>query len=186
MASSVLNTVEMLQEIVQKNILYGDFVLSSGQKSNFYIDLRCVTLDPEAAWIIGDLIYSYATYFNTKAVGGLELGAIPVVCAALAASRGRERQMTGFMVRKKNKDHGTQKLIEGPAISGKRVLIVEDVSTTGASAAEAISAARAADAEVVAVVSVLDREQGAVKLINSLSVAYYPLLKLSQLQLRAE
>ncbi len=135
---------------------FGDFTLSSGKKSDFYVDCRKVTLHPQGARLIGRIVLEKIKGLKVDAVGGLTLGADPIIGAVITLS-----DLPGFIVRKKAKEHGTKQRIEGILQPGWRVLIVEDVATTGGSALEAIQAAEEAGAKVVKVISVVDREEGA-------------------------
>lgn len=140
---------------------FGDFTLASGATSSYYIDCRNVTLSSEGAALIGQAILDATAGESYDAVGGMTLGADPILAAVLTVAGLRGRSLRGFIVRKEAKKHGTSKLVEGPLNQGDRVLIVEDVSTTGASAIKAADAVRAAGATVVRVVTLLDRLAGA-------------------------
>ncbi|MBN2058221.1 MAG: orotate phosphoribosyltransferase [Candidatus Saganbacteria bacterium] len=155
-------------------VKFGDFTLASGKKSDFYVDCRKVTLHPKGAKLIGKLILEKIKGLKVEAVGGLTLGADPIIGAVITLS-----DLPGFIVRKKAKEHGTQQRIEGLIQKGWNVLIVEDVATTGASALQAIEAAEAAGAQVVKVISVVDREEGAAETLRS--YAFEPLLKKAEL-----
>lgn len=134
----------------------GEFTLSSGKKSNFYIDCRKVTLHPAGAKLIAKIILDKIKGLKVDAIGGLTLGADPITSSVVALS-----DIPGFIVRKKSKEHGTQQKIEGLIEKGWSVVVVEDVATTGASALQAIEAVEAIGAKVVKVISVVDREEGA-------------------------
>lgn len=140
----------------------GEFVLSSGKKSNFYIDCRKVTLHPKGAKLIGKIILEKIKGLKVDAVGGLTLGADPITGAVVTLS-----DIPGFIVRKKEKEHGTKQKIEGLIEPGWNVVIVEDVATTGASALQAIEAVEAIGAKVVKVISVVDREEGAAEALKN-------------------
>jgi orotate phosphoribosyltransferase len=140
---------------------FGDFVLASGARSNYYIDCRNVTLSAEGAALIGKGILDLLSAERFDAVGGMTMGADPVLSAVLTIAGLRGIPLRGFIVRKEAKGHGTGKLVEGPLRPGDRAVVVEDVSTTGGSALKAVDAVQAAGAEVVRVVSVLDRLAGA-------------------------
>ena len=152
----------------------GDFTLSSGKKSNFYIDCRKITLHPQGAKLIAKIILEKIKGLKVDAIGGLTLGADPITGAVVALS-----DVPGFIVRKKEKEHGTKQKIEGLLEPGWKVVIVEDVSTTGASALQAIEAVEAVGAKVVKVISVVDREEGAVQALKSYS--FDPIFKKSDL-----
>ena len=134
----------------------GEFVLSSGKKSNLYIDCRKITLHPEGAKLIGKIILEKLKGIKVDAIGGLTLGADPITSTVVALS-----DIPGFIVRKKEKEHGTKQKIEGLLEAGWNAVVVEDVATSGASALQAIEAVEAAGAKVVKVISVVDREKGA-------------------------
>lgn len=142
-------------------VKFGDFTLSSGKKSDFYVDCRKVTLHPQGAKLIGKIILDKIKSLKVDAVGGLTLGADPITGAVVTLS-----DIPGFIVRKKAKEHGTGQKIEGLIEKGWNVVIVEDVATTGASALQAIQAAEAIGAKVVKVISVVDREEGAVEALK--------------------
>ena len=152
----------------------GEFVLSSGKKSNLYIDCRKVTLHPQGAKLIGRLILDKIKALPVAAIGGLTLGADPITSAVVTLSN-----IPGFIVRKKTKEHGTRQKIEGLLEPGWAVVIVEDVATSGASALEAIQAAEAAGAKVLKVISVVDREEGAAEALKGYD--FDPIFKKSEL-----
>jgi orotate phosphoribosyltransferase len=155
---------ERLAQLLRtKSLVRGDFVLASGQKSDYYLDCRLTTLDPEGALLTGYCVLELLDEMGVKpaAVGGLSMGADPVVSAAIIVSQLEGRPFPGFLVRKEAKDHGRKRQIEGiDSLRTKKVVIVDDVCTTGGSTQEAIDAAEHEGAEVIAVVSVVDREQG--------------------------
>jgi orotate phosphoribosyltransferase len=155
---------ERLAQLLRtKSLVRGDFVLASGLKSDYYLDCRLTTLDPEGALLVGYCVLELLDEMGVKpeAVGGLSMGADPVVSAAIIVSQLEGRPISGFLVRKEVKDHGRKRQIEGiDSLRGKKVVIVDDVCTTGRSTEEAIDAAENEGAEVIAVLSVVDREQG--------------------------
>ncbi len=152
---------ELLQEIKNKAVVHGDFTLSSGKKASFYVDLRRVTLDGRAAPLVGRVMLDLTGDLGYTAVGGLTLGADPVATSMLHAAAARGQLLDAFVVRKAAKQHGMQRRTEGPDISGRRVLIVEDTSTTGGSPLTAVEAAREAGAIVVGVATVVERSAAA-------------------------
>lgn len=175
---------ERLLELVKRDALrFGDFTLASGAKSRFYIDCRNVTLAAEGAAIIGAGVLALLAEQEIDAIGGMSIGADPIVAAALVQAGLAGRELRGFLVRKETKEHGTGKLVEGPVRPGDRVAIVEDVSTTGGSCQRAIDAARAVGCEVVHVVSVLDRQQGAREIFEGQGLRFSPMLTLVDLGL---
>jgi orotate phosphoribosyltransferase len=160
-----------------KSIKRGDFTLASGKKSNYYLDCRLTTLDPEGARLTGYCVLELLDEMGVKldAIGGLSMGADPVVSAAIVVSaidppagRAGKQPVQGFLVRKAAKDHGRKKQIEGmEETRGKRVAIVDDVCTTGGSTQEAIEAAEREGCEVVAVISLVDREEGGSEMLRA-------------------
>jgi orotate phosphoribosyltransferase len=146
-----------------KSLVRGEITLSSGQKSNYYLDCKLTTLDPEGALLTGYCVLELLDEMQLQpdAIGGLSMGADPVVSAAIVVSQIERRPLPGFLVRKEAKRHGRQKQIEGfekPA--GKKVVIVDEVCTTGGSTQEAIDAAEREGCQVIAVISLVDREEG--------------------------
>ena len=148
---------ELLEEIKAKAVVHGDFVLSSGQRASWYVDLRRITLDGHAAPLVGRVMLDLTADLDFDAVGGLTLGADPVATAMLHAAAGRDRRLDAFVVRKAGKAHGLQRRIEGPDVTGRRVLAVDDTSTTGGSVLTAVEALRAAGAEVAGVATIVER-----------------------------
>ena len=141
-------------------LTYGDYTLTSGKSSKYYFDGRLLSLDPEGARLIAEALLPVLRGAEVEAVGGLTLGADPIVSAMALASGLAGKGISGFIVRKETKAHGTGQSIEGPLRAGSRVAIVDDVCTTGGSLFQAIEAAEAAGCSVVKVVAVLDRREG--------------------------
>ena len=148
---------ELLRVIKDKAVVHGDFVLSSGQRAAWYIDLRRVLLSGQAAPLAGRVMLAATADLDYDAVGGLTLGADPVATAMMHAAAGQGRILDAFVVRKAEKTHGLQRRIEGPDVTGRRVLAVEDTSTTGASVLTAVDALREAGAHVVGVAVIVER-----------------------------
>ena len=148
---------ELLAAIKAKAVIRGDFILSSGQRADLYVDLRQVLLDGRLAPLAGRVMLGLTWDLGYEAVGGLTMGADPVATAMMHAAAGRGTPIDAFVVRKKEKEHGLQRRIEGPDVSGRRVLVVEDTSTTGASPLAAADALREAGAAVVGVAVLVDR-----------------------------
>ncbi len=149
------------EEILSKAVVHGKVVLSSGKEADYYVDLRRVTLDSVAAPLVGDVMLDLTAELEFDAVGGLTLGADPVATAMLHAAARRGRKLDAFVVRKSEKAHGLQRRIEGPDVAGRKVLAVEDTSTTGGSVLTAVEALQEAGAEVVGVAVIVDRGAGA-------------------------
>ncbi|WP_067974081.1 orotate phosphoribosyltransferase [Nocardiopsis trehalosi] len=148
---------DLLRHINDKAVVHGRVTLSSGREADYYVDLRRVTLDGAAAPLVGRVLLDATSDLDYEAVGGLTLGADPVAAAMLHAAAARGRRLDAFVVRKEGKAHGLQRRIEGPDVAGRRVLAVEDTSTTGGSALTAVEALRDAGAEVVGVAVIVDR-----------------------------
>jgi orotate phosphoribosyltransferase len=148
---------DLLAEIKEKAVVHGRVVLSSGQEADWYVDLRRVTLDGRAAPLVGRAMLDLTADLRYDAVGGLTLGADPVATAMLHAAAASGRRLDAVVVRKAGKTHGMRRRIEGPDVSGRRVLAVDDTSTTGNSVMTAVEALREAGAEVVAVATIVER-----------------------------
>jgi orotate phosphoribosyltransferase len=161
---------KLLAEINKKAVVRGRVVLSSGQEADWYVDLRRITLDAIAAPLVGRVMLDLTSDLEFDAVGGLTLGADPVAAAMLHAAAARGRVLDAFVVRKEAKKHGMQRRIEGPDVTGRRVLVVEDTSTTGGSPLTAVEGLREAGAKVVAVATIVDR--GAAEAIEAAGVPY--------------
>ncbi len=180
---------EQLRDLIAElAVVHGRVTLSSGAKADYYVDLRRVTLHHRAAPLVGHVLLDRLEElgFGTAevdAVGGLTLGADPVATALLHAAASRGQDLDAFVVRKEAKGHGMQRRVEGPDIAGRRVVVLEDTSTTGASPIAAVEAAREAGAEVVAVAVIVDRATGARERIEALGVPYHSLYDLADLGL---
>jgi orotate phosphoribosyltransferase len=148
------------EQILAKAVVRGRVVLSSGQEADYYVDLRRVTLDAEAAPLVGRVMLDLTADLDVAAAGGLTLGADPVATAMLHAAADQGRRLDAFVVRKQGKAHGLQRRIEGPDVAGRRVLAVEDTSTTGGSVLTAVEALGEAGARVAAVAVIVDRGAG--------------------------
>jgi orotate phosphoribosyltransferase len=167
--------------LVQESLLRGDFVLASGQKSSFYLDVRRTSMHPEGAALAAALIMEALADLEIAAVGGPVLGAAPLVGAIAAESFRAGRPLPTFLVRKEAKGHGTAKLIEGHFPVGKQVALVEDVVTTGSSVLRALAVARGEGAAVKRVVAVVDRNQGGPEAFAEQNVDYRPLFTVDEL-----
>ncbi|HLS47330.1 MAG TPA: orotate phosphoribosyltransferase [Gemmatimonadales bacterium] len=150
------------QLLLERSVQRGDFTLSSGLRSSYYIDCRPTTMSAEGLTLIGEagLDAIRQAGWHPDAIGGLTMGADPVAYAIAAASWRRQPAIDAFSVRKDSKEHGTRRRIEGNFRSGQQVVVVEDVITTGGSALQAIEAVEEAGAVVIGVLAVVDREQG--------------------------
>jgi orotate phosphoribosyltransferase len=164
--------VRLLDLIRDKAVVHGRVTLSSGRQADYYVDLRRITLDGEASPLVGRVMLDLVSDLDFDAVGGLTLGADPVATAMLHARAATGGRLDAFVVRKAGKAHGLQQRIEGPSVQGRRVLVVEDTSTTGASPLEAANAAREAGATVVAVATIADRATGAAERFADAGLEY--------------
>ncbi len=170
---------DRLREIIARRSFFrGDITLASGKKSSFYFDMKPSMFDPEGADLMSDLIFARLAGVPCDLVGGLEMGAVPLISPVSIKSRAAGRPIPGFFVRKAVKDHGTKKLIDGVSdVTGQSVVIVEDVTTTGQSAMQAVRALEAAGAKITLVISIVDREDGAEDLYREAGIPFAPLFK---------
>ncbi len=169
-------------------VVHGKVTLSSGKEANYYVDLRRVTLHHEAAPLVGTVLLDTLTDAgfgpgSVDAVGGLTLGADPVATALMHAAASRGQALDAFVVRKESKAHGMQRQVEGPDVAGRKVVAVEDTSTTGGSVLTAVEALDRAGAEVVAVAVIVDRNTGAREVIEARGLPYVYLFGLDDLGL---
>jgi len=167
--------------ILEKALKRGHFILASGAESNYYLDIRTVSMDPEGAYLIANLVINALMGDAVAAVGGPVLGAVPIVGAITAESFRRGRPIPGFVVRKEAKAHGTGQLIEGIFPTGQPVALVEDVVTSAGSVLKAIDAVEAAGSRVVRVVCVVDRAGGGREAILARGIAFTPLFAVDEL-----
>lgn len=175
---------QLIQYIKDDAVFHGDFTLTSGKKATYYIDLRKVSLDHRVAPLIGEVMTDLiAGIPDVYAVGGLTMGADPIAAAVLHRSAAIGRGYHAFVVRKEPKDHGRGRQVEGPDLEGKRVVVVEDTSTTGGSPLKAIEALRKVGAEIAAVAVVVDRDTGAQEVIEAAGYPYHAAISLHDLGL---
>ena len=172
---------KLRQEIINKAVVHGKVILSSGKEADYYVDLRRVTLDHVAAPLIGEVMLDLTKDWDFDAVGGLTLGADPVATAMMHIAAKQGKKLDAFVVRKAEKAHGLQRRIEGPDVKGKRVLAVEDTSTTGGSVLTAVEALKEAGAIVVGVAVIVER--GAAPKIKEAGLEYRAAYQLSDLGL---
>jgi orotate phosphoribosyltransferase len=168
-------------EILNKAVVHGKVILSSGKEADYYVDLRRVTLDSVAAPLVGEVMLELTKDLDYEAVGGLTLGADPVATAMMHVASQKGRKLDSFVVRKAEKAHGLQRRIEGPDVKGKKVLAVEDTSTTGGSVLTAVEALKEAGAIVVAVAVIVER--GAAPKVKEAGLEYRAAYQLSDLGL---
>ena len=177
-----MNSREKLrEEILEKAVVHGKVILSSGKEANYYVDLRRVTLDAVAAPLVGEVMLELTKNLEFDAVGGLTLGADPVATAMMHVAASKGRKLDSFVVRKAEKAHGLQRRIEGPDVKGRRVLAVEDTSTTGGSVMTAVEALKEAGAIVVGVAVIVER--GAKEAIDAAGLEYRTAFSLAELGL---
>ncbi|WP_188219189.1 orotate phosphoribosyltransferase [Microcella alkalica] len=175
---------QLIQYIRDEAVFHGDFTLTSGKKASYYIDLRKVSLDHRVAPLIGRVMVDLIDDIpDIAAVGGLTMGADPIASAVLHQGAALGKTYDAFVVRKQPKDHGRGKQVEGPDVAGKRVIVLEDTSTTGGSPLTAARALEAAGATVVAVAVVVDRATGAQQVIEEAGYEYRAAIGLADLGL---
>ncbi|HET9654712.1 MAG TPA: orotate phosphoribosyltransferase [Kineosporiaceae bacterium] len=163
---------QLLQLVRKLAVVHGRVTLASGREADYYVDLRRVTLDGRAAPLVGRVMRHLVADWDFEAVGGLTMGADPVALAMVHAAAADEKTLDAFVVRKEGKAHGLQRRIEGPDVQGRRVLAVEDTSTTGGSVLTAVDALLEAGADVVGVAVIVDRNTGAREAIEARGLAY--------------
>jgi orotate phosphoribosyltransferase len=161
----------------EKAFRRGRVVLASGRESDFYFDMKPAMLDPDGAGLMAELILQQLQDVTVDCIGGLEMGAVPLIAPVAMRSPQFGRRLPGFFVRKAVKDHGTKKRVDGCDIAGKTVVILEDVTTTGASAMDAVKAVTEAGAEVALVLSILDRGEGAADLYAAAGIPFTSLFR---------
>ncbi len=163
----------LFQLLQERSFQRGTFRLVSGSVSDYYIDGKMSEVFSEAAYLIGEVLYERTKDLAIDAIGGLEIGAVPLTTAAVISYHLHDRPMEGFWVRDKAKGHGTRKTVEGNLKPGSRVVVVDDVITTGASSVKAIQEVKQKDCAIVSVLALVDRLQGAEKLFRDEGIADY-------------
>ncbi|MHB1171032.1 MAG: orotate phosphoribosyltransferase [Lacisediminihabitans sp.] len=174
----------LIDHISAEAVFHGDFTLTSGKKAAYYVDLRKVSLDHRVAPLIGQVMLDLIREISeVSAVGGMTMGADPIAAAILHQGAARGLSYDAFVVRKEPKDHGRGRQVEGPDLDGKRVIVLEDTSTTGGSPLAAIEALRKVGAEIAAVAVVVDRDTGAREVIEAAGYPYFAAIGLADLGL---
>ncbi len=182
---SIPQARQRLVEIVKERSFQtgGETKLTSGGTSSFYFNMKPTMLDPEGGYLIGRLVLDMIAADRAELIGGLEMGAVPLATSVATVSHTIGCALPAFFVRKQAKQHGTQALIEGlpdgQTISGRRVVIVEDVTTTGGSALRAVEAVQGAGGDVVCVVTIVDRKEGATAAFADAGLVFKPLLSIA-------
>ncbi|MBS0251662.1 MAG: orotate phosphoribosyltransferase [Proteobacteria bacterium] len=160
-----------------------EFKLASGKTSTFYFNMKPTMLDSEGAYLVASLILDQLEGIDVDLIGGLEMGAVPIASSVAAVAFTEGRKLPAFFVRKQAKEHGTQSLVEGLAkgesMAGKKLVVVEDVTTTGGSALKAAEALKAAGADIVTVITIVDRLDGAAETFAAAGLKFEPLLTLA-------
>jgi orotate phosphoribosyltransferase len=173
---------QLIQLLASRSARRGQFTLASGRQSTLYIDARLTTMSPEGLIVIGSLgLQAIRDTWEVDSVGGLTLGADPISYAISYASGLTDQPLRAFTVRKEAKTHGTGKLIEGPFQSGDRVVVIEDVITTGGSALKAVAAVQAAGGIVAGVLALVDREEGGREAIEAVGITVVSLVAAQEL-----
>jgi orotate phosphoribosyltransferase len=172
---------QLAEALKSKSLTSGDFLLASGRRSNYYIDGKLTSMDPEGAVLIAEAIFEEIANLQVDAIGGMDMGATPIIGALAVTGVYKGRPLPTFVVRKDVKSHGTMKLVEGLLTPNSRVVIVDDVVTSGVSILKAIDAVQQQGCEVLLAISVLDRNAGAAEALERRQIPYQPLVTLRDL-----
>lgn len=181
MSINVDNMVlKRLFELIKKNaLIFGKFTLASGEESNYYFDIKKAIFDSETIDLIATAILGHLKDEDFDFLGGMEVGAIPLIASVVLKSSKEGRPISGFFVRKKLKEHGTRNRVEGWIEEGSKVILLEDVTTSGSSVMEAVSVVEEMDCTVKKVITIVDREKGARERLKSRGIDFYALFKKS-------
>lgn len=179
------NRERLLQLLKEKALRFGEFVLASGKRSDYYINGKLISLDPEGLYLLSEIILEKIKDDKVDAVGGMTLGADPMVGGVISLAGQRGLPLRGFIVRKERKDHGTQSQVEGSLRKGDRVVIVEDVSTTGGSSLKAIKVVEELGCRVVKVIALVDRDEGTKETFARGGYEFEPIFTTSDLGIKA-
>ncbi|MCA9116748.1 MAG: orotate phosphoribosyltransferase [Planctomycetaceae bacterium] len=175
------NRERLIQLFRERALQFGDFTLVSGQKSTWYLDGKQVTLHSHGLHLVAEGLLDLLADVEYDAIGGMSIGADPIVGGMLSVAAERGQELTGFMVRKEAKGHGTNRYVEGPVQPGQRVVILDDVVTTGGSALKAAERAREFGCEVVQAVGIVDRLQGGAEAFAEAGIPFLALLTVADL-----
>lgn len=173
---------KLIKEIQEKSILFGNFRLAHAGKKDFYINAKTLTHDADSLWLIGKIIYKKIKNLKVDAIGGMEIGSIPI-STVVSMNSLKNGKISLFTVRKKAKSHGTKRDFEGTLNKGDRVVVIDDVVSTGNSIVEAIERIKKQGVKVVKVISVVDRELGGREAIEKCGCEYEPLLTIEDLEI---
>jgi orotate phosphoribosyltransferase len=177
---------QRLIELFRQHALqFGDFTLASGRKSTYYLDGRLITLHAEGLRLIAEGVLDMLADVDFAAVGGMSIGADPIVGGVLTVAAQRGRPLVGFLVRKEVKEHGTKRMVEGPVQRGSKVVIIDDVITTGGSSLQAIERAQEIGCTVVSAVGVCDRLQGGAEAFAARGIPFRSLLTIRDFGIEA-
>jgi len=179
------NRERLLQLLKEKALRFGEFVLASGKRSDYYINGKLISLDPEGLYLLSEIILEKIKDDKVDAIGGMTLGADPMVGGVITLAGQRGLPLRGFIVRKERKDHGTESQVEGTLRKGDRVVIVEDVSTTGGSSLKAIKVVEELGCQVVKVIALLDRDEGSGENFSRGGYEFEPIFTTSDLGIKA-
>ena len=167
---------QLIDQVRGRALKFGDFTLASGKKSSYYLDGKQITLHSAGLRLVALGLLDLLAEVEFDAIGGMSIGADPIIGGVLAVAADRGRDLAGFLVRKEAKGHGTNRFIEGPVEPGAKVVIVDDVVTTGGSSLQAIERVQEFGCEVVHVVAIIDRLQGGAEAFGRLALPFSPLL----------
>ena len=171
----------LLNFVFKYSFQRGDFQLSSGKKSDFYIDIKQTTLDPRGSLLVAEILLDQLISSKVSSIGGLTIGADPIIGSVVTLSAQRGYPVAGFIVRKEPKRHGLHRLIEGKIAEGDRVIIIDDVITTGNSAYKAVQAVEELKCEVVKIIPVVDRDEGGRAFFEDKGYDYHPILTIKEI-----
>lgn len=172
---------DLLKFVFKHSFKRGKFKLTSGKFSDFYLDMKQTTLDPEGSLLIAELLVNKVLKSKADSIGGLMIGADPIIGSVITFGFLQDYHIRGFIVRKQEKKHGLNKLIEGKIREDDRVIIVDDVSTTGSSLYQAVQAAEDLNCKVVKVIPIVDRNEGGRDFFNNKGYDYDPLIKIEEI-----
>jgi orotate phosphoribosyltransferase len=176
--------------IFRRSFVRGEITLSSGKKSDFYFDMKPSMFDPQGASLMAKRLFEEVLAAGAGYVGGLEMGAVPITGAICSYSSTAGRPVRGFFVRKRPKEHGVKKLVEGftsaESVAGKKIVVVDDVTTSGASALKAVDACRELGADVRLVISIVDRGEGAAETFAAKGLSFKSLYSAADFLNRSE